>query len=223
MRERYRTQVREQILDSAETQIAQSGPASLSLRAVARELGMAPSAIHRYFTSRDDVLTALMVREFDALGEAIDAAEIAVQPRDDYRNRIRAVFGAQREWALANPQSWALLFGSPVPGYVEPHEVCDAANRFVDVVVRIVAELLASGRTVEKPPTAMIPRPGSLVPAAGLGGAIPDWQIAAGVAAYAWMCGAITAELRGTFVDFVADNEAIYFSEVDHWITELGL
>ena len=221
MRERYRTQVREQILDSAEAQIARSGPASLSLRAVARELGMAPSAIHRYFASRDEVVTALMVREFDALGDAIDVAEAAARPREDYSARIRAVFLAQREWALSKPHSWSLLFGSPVPDYTEPHEVCDAANRFVEVVVRVIADLLAAGGAIEAPPGAMTVPPGALI--GELGDAIPDWQIAAGVAAYAWMCGAITAELRGTFVDFISDNEAVYTSGVDHWIAALGL
>jgi len=222
MRERFREQVREQILDSAEAQISQLGAAGLSLRAIARENGMAPSAIHRYFTNRDDVVTALMVREFGALGDAIDAAETAVAPRTDYSARIRAVFLAQREWALSKPHSWFLLFGSLVPDYTEPHEVCDAGNRFVFTMVRIVADMAAAGLTGAQPPTAVDVPAQALVHVADLD-AVPNWQVATGFAAYSWMCGAITAELRGMYADFVADNKAIYDAGIDHWLAAFGL
>ena len=89
---------------------------TLSLRAVARELGMASSAVYRYFPSRDELLTALIVDAYDALG---DTAEQALAGRCGGRRPTRwlALSTSIRAWAVAQPHEYALLYGSPVPGY----------------------------------------------------------------------------------------------------------
>ena len=101
--------------------LATEGAAALSLRAVARDLGLVSSAVYRYVASRDELLTLLVVDGYDELGDAVDAALEPVD-RDDHVGRVVAIARATRAWALAEPATYALLFGSPVPGYEAPAE-----------------------------------------------------------------------------------------------------
>ena len=77
-RARARMEVTAAIKDEARRQLAAEGAAKLSLRAVARELGMVSSALYRYFPSRDDLLTALIIDAYDSLGESAEAAHAEV-------------------------------------------------------------------------------------------------------------------------------------------------
>jgi hypothetical protein len=88
---------------------------------VARDLGVVSSAVYRYVASRDDLLTLLVVDGYDELGDAVDAAVARVDPAD-HRGRLMAIGRAVRTWAVAEPATYALLFGSPVPGYHAPAE-----------------------------------------------------------------------------------------------------
>ena len=101
--------------------LATDGAAALSLRAVARDLGVVSSAVYRYVASRDELLTLLVVDGYDELGDAVDAA-LAQVDRADHAGRMVAIGRAVRAWALAEPATYALLFGSPVPGYEAPAE-----------------------------------------------------------------------------------------------------
>ena len=100
--------------------LARDGAAALSLRAVARDLGLVSSAVYRYVASRDELLTLLVIDAYTELADAVDAA-IAAAPTDRLR-RIHAGVAAMRTWAQAEPTRWALLYGSPVPGYAAPAE-----------------------------------------------------------------------------------------------------
>src|SRR6516162_10271550 len=114
-RERVRAELTREIADTARRHLATQGAAGLSLRAVARELGMVSSAVYRYFPSRDDLLTALIVDAYDAVGEVAEAATPPAAA--GVLARWLALTGAIRGWARANPQEYALIYGSPVPGY----------------------------------------------------------------------------------------------------------
>src|SRR4051812_34165194 len=127
IRARVRAEMTEEIKAAARRHLAADG-ANLSLRAVARELGMVSSAIYRYFASRDELLTALIVDAYDAIGSAAERAEAAVD-RADLRGRWLTACRAVREWALANPHEYALLYGSPVPGYAAPQDTVPPASR----------------------------------------------------------------------------------------------
>uniref|UniRef100_UPI0003708657 helix-turn-helix domain-containing protein n=1 Tax=Saccharomonospora saliphila TaxID=369829 RepID=UPI0003708657 len=82
-RRRARAEVVAAITDTARRQLGEVGAQALSLRAVARELGMVSSALYRYFPSRDDLLTALIVDAYDGLGAAAEqAADTAAAPRE---------------------------------------------------------------------------------------------------------------------------------------------
>src|SRR3954447_4382441 len=120
-RERVRIELTNEIKDVARRQLAIDGSAGLSLRAVAREVGMVSSAVYRYFPSRDDLLTALIIDAYTSLGAAARTAERAVA-RADRMGRWLAIAGAVRAWAIASPHEHGLIFGTPVPGYRAPED-----------------------------------------------------------------------------------------------------
>ena len=145
IRARVRAEMVTEIKTVARRHLATDG-ANLSLRAVARDMGMVSSALYRYFASRDDLLTALIIDAYNALGAAVEDADAAVTERDDLRGRLLTLGRAVRRWALANPAEYALIFGSPVPGYAAPADTVVAAQRTPDVLLGIFVDGLASGR-----------------------------------------------------------------------------
>ena len=136
-----------EIKDEARRQLAVDGAPGLSLRAVTRALGMASSAIYRYFPSRDDLLTSLIVDAYDAVGAAAEEAN-ACCPPEDFGGRWRAVGLAVRNWALANPNEYALVYGSPVPGYRAPEDTIGPASRVTLVLAGMVDEAARAGALV---------------------------------------------------------------------------
>ena len=143
MRARLRAEMTDEIKAIARRHLATEG-ANLSLRAVARDLGVVLSAIYRYFPSRDDLLTALILDAYTALGSAVAAAEGAVD-RTDFAGRFLAVCHAVRDWALANPHEYALIYGSPVPGYAAPTDTVAVATRAVTVLGGILEDAARAG------------------------------------------------------------------------------
>ena len=144
-RARVRAALTREIVDAARRHLATDGAAGLSLRAVARELGMVSSAVYRYFPSRDELLTTLIVEAYDALGAAAEEAADEGGARPTCAARLHAVCGAVRGWALAHPHEYALVYGSPVPGYAAPQATIGPAARVGVVLSRIVAEGVAAG------------------------------------------------------------------------------
>ncbi len=138
-----------QILTLGREQLATVGAAALSLRAIARELGIVSSAIYRYIDDRDELLTRLVVEAFDDLGDAVDARCASVES-DDSRGRVAAVAHAFREWAIAEPARFALLYGSPVPGYSAPAErTVEPGTRVIVHLLRILDDAAAAGRLAD--------------------------------------------------------------------------
>jgi AcrR family transcriptional regulator len=138
-RAQNRSDVTDRILASARVQLAEIGPAALSLRAVARDIGMVSSAVYRYVSSRDELLTALIVQCYDELGAAAETAD-APHDREDHQGRWMSTCRAIRSWANAHPHEYALLYGSPVPGYVAPENTIAPATRTTMVLVSIVLD-----------------------------------------------------------------------------------
>jgi AcrR family transcriptional regulator len=116
VRARARRELVRQIADAARDQLAEVGAAALSVRAVTRQLGMAPSAVYRYFPNRDALLTALITDAYVGLADAAADAEAAV-PRADLLGRWLAVHRAVRGWALGHRVA-LLLAGIAVEGWV---------------------------------------------------------------------------------------------------------
>jgi AcrR family transcriptional regulator len=219
-RERVRAELTREIADVARSQLATEGAGGLSLRAVAREMGMVSSAIYRYFPSRDDLLTTLIVDGYNAIGEVAETADAAC-PADDYPGRWLAVARGIRDWALAHPHEYALVYGSPVPGYQAPQQTVGPAARAATVYGKIVSEAYRAGAL--RPPGLCPPPPGPFAADAAvlrdsiLAG-VPDEVIAGVLAAWTALFGLVSFELFGQF-DNVITGRAAFF---EHTVGCLG-
>ncbi|MER5941634.1 TetR/AcrR family transcriptional regulator [Streptomyces sp. NPDC001928] len=149
LRERVRAEMTEEIRAVARRHLAIDG-ANLSLRAVARDAGLVPSALYRYFASRDALLTALIIEAYEALAEAVETAEAAV-PRADLGGRWLAVCRAVRAWGLDNPAEYALIYGSPVPGYAAPEDTVSPASRVLLTLSGILFDGADAGQRAVSP------------------------------------------------------------------------
>src|SRR6266581_863735 len=125
-RVRQRAATTEEIKALARRQLAEQGPGALSLRAIARQMGTASSALYRYFPSQSDLVTALCVEAYDSLAGTVIAARDA-QPPGDHARRWTALCHAWRGWSLEHPADFALIFGTPLPGYQAPPAATAAA------------------------------------------------------------------------------------------------
>ena len=208
-RERIRAELTAEITEAGRRQLAEVGAAALSLRAVAREVGMASSAVYRYFPSRDDLLTRLIIDGYDDLGAAAESADAPDAPPVE---RWLAVCRAVRTWARAHPHEYALLYGSPVPGYQAPADTVPAASRVGIVLGRILGDAARAGSL----PDATGERDPGLVSDAAvavLGGDHPSIDESVRVRALlAWsaLYGTISFELFGHFVGSVEDADRYF-------------
>jgi AcrR family transcriptional regulator len=225
-RERTRAEITRQILDAARRHLATEGASGLSLRAIARELGASSSAVYRYVASRDDLLTRLIVAAYDALGAAAEAAEAAVA-RADLAGRWSAVCGAVRGWALANPNEYALIYGTPVPGYTAPPATIAPAARVSNVLLGILAD--AAGRL--RPAIADDVPPGDRKALAPARTTVPpevsDALLHRGLMAWAALFGTVSFELfghlHGIVGDQPGDREAFFAESVRRWAEQIGI
>ncbi|MEU6660251.1 TetR/AcrR family transcriptional regulator [Streptomyces sp. NPDC046821] len=211
-RARAREEVTAAIKDEARRQLAAEGAAKLSLRAVARELGMVSSALYRYFPSRDDLLTALIIDAYDSIGEAAEQADEALRGKGGRITPARrwvTVSEAVRAWALAQPHEYALIYGSPVPGYTAPMTTVPAAAR-VGLLLIGIARDAYQGLGVAEPPLSAELRPEAERLAADLAPDLPPAVVAALVAAWAQLFGLIGFELFGQFNRVVEDRAAFF-------------
>jgi AcrR family transcriptional regulator len=211
-RARVRAELTREIVEAARRHLATEGATGLSLRAVARELGMASSAVYRYFASRDELLTALIVDAYDAIGAVAERAESAVA-RDDLRERWRATCRAAREWALAHPHEYALLYGSPVPGYAAPQATVAPAARVAALLCRVVADAVATGAIAPEPDGAAAG--GVLTPGVAEGIGLPEPLAPRMVTAWSSLYGAISFEVFGQLTNVVEDRAAYFDAAVE--------
>ncbi|WP_264793971.1 TetR/AcrR family transcriptional regulator [Arthrobacter mangrovi] len=156
-RERAREQTISDIVRIGREHLASQGAAALSLRAVARDLGVVSSAVYRYVKSRDELLTLLVVDAYDELGDAVDEA-VGRLPEADFPGRLRALARAVRSWALREPARYALLFGSPVPGYEAPSERTTGPGTRVVLALVAIAEGAWRARALALPETGPLPQ-----------------------------------------------------------------
>jgi AcrR family transcriptional regulator len=232
-RDRVRAELTREIKQEARRQLAAAGAQRLSLRAVARELGMASSALYRYFPSRDDLLTALIIDAYDAIGESAEHATAAL-PQADARGRWRACCHAVRGWALAHPHEYALIYGSPVPGYQAPQETVASATR----VAAVLGGLLADAWSAHAPALAEATRPGdaradeplrqpladqAAAVAAAVAPGVPGPTMTRGLIAWTQLFGMISFELFGQFVRVAEPADALFAYAVDQMADFVGL
>lgn len=230
-RERARTEITAEILAAARVRLTQHGPGELSLRAVARDVGMVSSAVYRYFASRDELLTALLLVAYNELGQEAESADAGGADRQDFATRWTTACRAIRSWALAHPGDYALLYGSPVPGYVAPQDTIPAATRVTLVLVRIVVEAHANGAKIRPAPDSVPDNVESTMRGAVdflAAHGIPQTDDASEVAlrtvsAWSAVFGAISFELFGHLVGSVSDNDAYFEHVILRLADDLGL
>jgi len=223
VRARVRAELIHEIKQEARRQVGDGGGSALSLRAVARQVGMVSSGIYRYFPSRDKLLTALIIDSYDALGAVAEAADGACQ-RGDLAGRWRAVCREVRAWALEHPHEYALLYGTPVLGYRAPEETIGPASRVTKVLAAVVSDAAASGSlgspfvpqrapTLSKQAGAEASRVGSIefpgVPAEAVVRALTAWT---------QLFGFVSFEVFGRLEGVVLDPEAVF----DQAVSDIG-
>ncbi|GAA2402509.1 TetR/AcrR family transcriptional regulator [Streptomyces glaucosporus] len=218
-RERARAEITAAIKEEARRQLAREGAARLSLRAVARELGVVSSALYRYFPNRDELLTALILDAYDAIGSTAERA-LAAADGDRPVARWRAVCRAVRQWALARPHEYALIYGSPVPGYSAPEITVAPASRVALALVAVVRDARAAGvlREPAGPPVPRSVAEDAELLTARLGLDLPAPVTAALLAAWAELFGLIGFEIFGQFNRVVEAREEFF----DHAVARLA-
>ena len=200
-RELARERTMSEIMRLAHEQLASHGAAALSLRAIAKDLGIVSSAIYRYVASRDELLTLLVVEAYSDLGDAVDAAlnQAPLAAEERFVLLARTV----RAWAITEPARYGLLFGTPVPGYHAPAgQTVEAGTRIVVRLMGIIEDAWNAG-DITVP--AMAPR---LSP--GLGADVealrteyqlssPGWLVARGLGVWSGLFGAVSFEVFGQY------------------------
>ena len=215
--------MRTEILQAARTMLTHDGPANLSFRAVARSVGLASSAVYRYFPSREALLTSLIIESYDDLGNAVDAAEEAV-PRTAYAERYRVIARAVRAWGLAEKHQWLLIFGSPIPGYEAPADTMPAATRVPRALSRVLREAWLAGAV--KPGQEVFPEVHDALEIRDtIGEEVPDQILVRGLVAWTYVLGAVITEVFGHRLRVVASSgaDAVFERELDEVASLLGI
>lgn len=210
-----------QILETARAHLVERGANELSLRAVARDLGMASSAVYRYFPSRDALLTALIIEAYDALGAAAERADAAVD-RENHLGRWRAIAHAVRNWAITHPHEYALIYGTPIPGYEAPQDTIDPAARVTLVLLELLRDIPAPADGLTAPISDELATQTQTVrDLAGLD--LPEDQILRGVTGWVLIYGLVNFELFGSFRNSFDDASALFAHQVDLMAAHMGL
>jgi AcrR family transcriptional regulator len=223
-RARVRAELTDEIKAVARRQLEAEGSAAISLRAVAREMGMVSSAMYRYFPSRDELLTALIVDAYQAVADAAEGAEARVRRRDGL-GRWMATARAVRSWAVAHEQEYSLIFGSPVPGYQAPQDTVNPAARIPLLLLGILNDAAAAG-TLLTASERSIPRAirsDLRTLRLAFAPALAEAQLARAVSAWSQLIGCVSFELFGHLKGTITDYDA-YFDFVMRTVaSELGL
>jgi len=222
-RERARAELTREIKEEARRQLASVGAHGLSLRAVARELGMVSSAVYRYFPSRDELLTALIVDAYTAIGEHAAVAEATTA--GPWLRRWLAACHAIRDWAVARPHEYALIYGSPVPGYRAPEATIVPAGRVPLAFIGVLGSAVTDGEVGTEPGAheaapaeiggALRDQAAALLAALpGPAGAVPPDVLLRAVISWTQLFGMISFELFGQFVGSFEPAGALFAHSV---------
>lgn len=212
---------REQTLRRIKTlalgQLAEGGAGELSLRAIAREINLVSSAIYRYFGSRDELITALIIDAYNDLADVLEAA--GEGSRRTPVRRWREICLALRGWAREQPHRFGLIFGSSIPGYHAPQTTVAPAAR----VYRALSVIGVDADPPVKPAIARQLR-GQLVTAStALGLDVTEPTMLAVTGAFARVIGLVGLELGGHFVGTFDPADQLYETLVDREAELLGL
>jgi AcrR family transcriptional regulator len=225
-RERVQRATREEIKATARRQMARDGAAALSLRAIAAEMGLTAPALYRYYKNRDELVTALIVDSFHALGAALDVAGAACDP-GDFPGQFVAMMGAYRDWALANRADFTLIYGTPLPDYHAPREITvPAVIRSTGALLTLLVRAWRAGRLAEPEAGALPATLRGHFAAFGaqyLEAPVPPALLHVGFAGWAHLQGLIMLEVFGHLEPTVGDPAVFYGLAVRGELARLGL
>ncbi|MDQ3401768.1 MAG: TetR/AcrR family transcriptional regulator [Actinomycetota bacterium] len=213
-RERARTELTTEIKDEARRQLATEGAHSLSLRAVARSLGMVSSAIYRYFPSRDHLLTALIIDAYDAMGDAAEKADPGGVPTE----RWHSVCVAIRRWALEHRHEYALIYGSPVPGHQTPRDTATPAAR----VPTLLIDIARDARPPEDDLVPVLAEQAREV-LTSISSSVPEYVLTRVMVAWTQLFGMVGFELSGQFIGGADPADPFFDYAVQHMTRFVGL
>ena len=226
-RERVREEMTAEILAVAREHVAREGAAALSLRSIARDLEMAPSALYRYFDGRDALLSALILTAYESLADEAERAADDAARRNGGGDAERwlAVPRALRAWALAHPHEWGLIFGTPVPGYEAPEATVEPYARVAAAMVRPLVAAAAAARlhTEPLPPVpaalgdAVAPVAEELLPGLPLG------TVVLAVGAWTTIVGVVSLEVFGHWRNTILDPAEFFEATLRNLAGSLGL
>ncbi|MFF2021836.1 TetR/AcrR family transcriptional regulator [Streptomyces sp. NPDC058171] len=226
-RDRLRAQTSAEIKAIALQLMADGGPSAISLRAIAREMGMTASAIYSYFATRDDLITALIGDVYTSAVDAAEAARDAV-PESDPGARIMAWAQAMRTWALANPEGFRLIYGDPVPGYRAPDDgpgqqaelrACSALLGLVDAAWPTARVQRPEGRSYDWADF----HPDLVAHAREDFPDLPPAGVAMTLSVWGRMHGLLALEIYGHLRTFMHDPGTVYRDEMYDFTVALGL
>jgi AcrR family transcriptional regulator len=210
-RERLRDTTLTEIKDTARAHVVRDGAAALSLRAVARDLGMSAPAIYRYFDSREALIVALIADIYDELTEESEAARDALPP-EDIAGRLMAVSRTFRSWSMAHPAEFGLVFGSPLPDFaaVPDGPTDEAGSRFGAVFAGLFFQLWAA-----RPfPVGEVTDPGLLAEleaySEALGGQLPPAALKVFLQCWVRLYGQVALEVFGHLSFAVQDVQPLF-------------
>jgi AcrR family transcriptional regulator len=227
-RKRYSEQTAQEIKDIARRLMAEKGTAGLSIRAIAREIEMTPPAIYTYFPSLDDLITALIVDAFNAYADALEVARDAAAERgESLGEQLIAITHEYRNWALAYPAQFQLIYGSPIPGYHAPRDLTvPAVTRTGQVFIGLMRAMWEAGE-------APLPDVGTDYPPTVLehlrefaGEDAPDFAVHGVYQMYSmWVAlhGMVTLEVFNHLQGTVGDTDAFFTQQVNEMFGQLGV
>lgn len=199
------------IKETAWKQIAEYGTSSLSLRAIARELGITAPAIYNYFPRRDDLVTALIIDAYTSFGDSQLEARDAL-PIDDIPARLIAIGVAYRQWALLYPQRYQLIFGTPIPGYQPPLEqVFPSGARSLSALVSVVEALRVKGKLmVENFPKVKPGFEAGIEAWKKFGGEVDILSISVSILIWSYVHGLVSLEISAGLQPFGLNGDELY-------------
>jgi hypothetical protein len=160
-RDRVRAETTVEIKQTARRILVEQGPEAVTLRAIARDMGVTAPALYRYFDSHEELVRRVVGDIFGELADKIHAAiEAAGAASDgDLAEKMAAACQGFRQWALAHKAEFALLFGTPLPGInVEDDDLTEeCARKFAGTFYALFLELWRKNPFPVPPPEEIDP------------------------------------------------------------------
>ena len=247
-RERLRAELIRDIKSTALAHLREHGADGLSLRAVARDLGVSAPGLYRYYSGRDDLLTVLIADSFHDLADHMlvalgaDASQLSGIDRHPPRppqtvdagatpgDRMKVIARAYRAWCLEHPHEFGLIYGDPIPGYAAPEGgvTVEANRRVATTLLRPIVDGWVAG-------SIRIPDAFSGDLGAGarqlaeeiesvIGEEVPIGLAGLTLSLWAWLHGLVSLEVFGQFHWIYPDSaEPLFEAALTAQLTSVGL